>query len=64
MKSWSPPKYSLAEARKVAGSGESSPVMQLQVPPSVKYLLVRFVFNLLSFCEMIYGDFLVLSTWR
>ena len=28
-------KYSLAEARKVTGSGEASPVMQLQVPPAV-----------------------------
>lgn len=28
-------KYSLAEVRKLTGSGEASPVMQLQVPPAV-----------------------------
>ena len=50
VKSWSPAKYSSAEVRKVAGSGEASPVMQLQVPPAEEYYFVsKVVFNSLSF---------------
>lgn len=50
VKSLSAVKYSLAVARKVAGSDAASPVMQLHVPPAVAQF-VRLCF--LSFCEMV-----------
>jgi len=44
----------------VAGSGEASPVMQLQVPPAEEYFVGKVVFNSLSFFLMIMVIFFLL----